>query len=369
MSIYMRKVKVLVVDDSAFMLKAIPRIIESDDAFKVVATANDGVEALKMIKRHRPEVITLDVEMPKMNGVETLKEIRKQGFLTPVIMVSSITRFGADIAIRCLEAGAFDIVRKPESYVSMDIHKISRSLISKLKAAVNISSENGLTTTTPSSFREELKAKKPKLVLAKSKTKATGGQKVITIGSSTGGPSALQKILSRIPADIGAGLVIVQHMPEGNFIQSLAERLDAHSAIDLRVAKDGDIIQDGVAFIAKIGKHVVFEQWNNTYKIHLTRPTKDNPHCPSADALFKSAGEVIGSRNISCILTGMGSDGARGLEYVYKNGGYIVAEAEESCVVYGMPRSAVETGYVNKISTLDKIPNVLLKTLNSHRAR
>lgn len=375
-----KKIEILVVDDSAFMRKAITRIIESDEAFKVTATASHGLEALDMLPQYDPDVVTLDVEMPKMNGLETLKEIRKKGFDVPVVIVSSITLFGSDMSIRCLEAGAFDIVRKPESYVSMDIHNIASDLIKKLKAAADISPSRKkrrlfqTQSKRPSPDTDISKAKpspkpppKSRVITPRRKPVKVGilGQQVITIGSSTGGPVALQQILTKIPENIPAGIVVVQHMPPGNFIHSLAERLNSYCEIEIRVAREGDIIEDGVALIGDIGKHIVFEKWINTFKIHLTSIPRDARHFPSADVLFQSAGDIIGSRNISCILTGMGSDGAKGLASVFANGGYSIAESEETCVVYGMPRSAVEAGVINEIAPLYRIPQVLLKVLDN----
>lgn len=370
------KIEILVVDDSAFMRKAITRIIESDEAFEVTATASHGLEALNMLPEYDPDVVTLDVEMPKMNGLETLKEMRKKGFDVPVVIVSSITRFGSDMSIRCLEAGAFDIVRKPESYVSMDIHNIASDLVKKLKAAADISpsrKKRRLFQTKPTPPTSDTTKAQPspkptpksRVITPQRKPVKVGilGQQVITIGSSTGGPVALQKILTQLPGDIPAGIVVVQHMPPGNFIHSLSERLNSYCEIEVRVAREGDIVEDGVALIGDIGKHIVFEKWINTFKIHLTSLPRDARHFPSADVLFQSAGDVIGSRNISCILTGMGSDGAKGLSSVYANGGYSIAESEETCVVYGMPRSAVEAGVINEIAPLYKIPQVLLNVL------
>ncbi len=361
----MKKIKVLIVDDSAFMRKALTRIIQRDESFVVVATARDGLEALEMIQQHRPHVITLDVEMPRMDGLATLTEIRQRGILTPVIVVSSVTKFGSDIAIRCLEAGALEIVCKPESYVSMNIHEISSDLIWKLKAVTQIRPKGTTVASTPTKLRDKLK-QIGKVKKHKPKTHVKSsllGQRVVTIGSSTGGPVALQKILSKLPADFPAAIVVVQHMPPGNFIYSLADRLNTYTPLEVKVAKEGDYVKNGLALMAPIGNHVVFQQSDGTYMIHLTPYPADMLHCPSVDVLFESAGKVIGSQNVSCVLTGMGADGAKGIEHVQQNKGYIIAEAEETCVVFGMPRCAMETGYVNEITPLFKIPHVLMNLI------
>jgi len=339
-------------------------MIESDSDFCVIATAGDGVDALDILSRHTADIITLDVEMPRMDGLETLRQFRKRGISTPVVVVSSVTRIGSQIAVQCLEAGAIDIVRKPESYVSMDIHKISADLIWKLKAATQ--AKNPFTIFSRLNHLEiDQPQKKPLTQPPDFKLEAfrVGMQRVITIGSSTGGPLALQTILSKLPSNLPAGLVIVQHMPPGNFIYSLADRLKSYTSLEVRVAVEGDEIKNGLALIAPIGKHTIFRPFRQTYKIQLTRFPKNLLHCPAADVLFESAGKVIGSRNISCILTGMGADGSQGLEHVHQNRGYTIAESEETCVVYGMPRSAVEAGVVDKSLPIHKIAQKLQKLL------
>lgn len=361
-----QKKKVIVVDDSAFMRKAITRMIHSDPAFEVTATARDGFEALQLIMDSRPDVLTLDVEMPKMNGLETMSRIHEMYPFLPVIIVSSIARAGSDLAVQCLEAGAFEIVCKPESYVSMNILDISHDLLNKLRAAVNLK--------PPKSFRDddsgagELEPFGP--VISHGRPQADtdamsgmAGETVITIGSSTGGPVALQKLLSRFPPDIPAGFVIVQHMPPGGFIYSLADRLNANTQLAVKVAEEGDIIKPGHAYLGPIGKHLIIIPEASGFSLSLSVTPKGLLHCPSVDVLFQSAGETVGPKNISCILTGMGSDGTKGLEWVFKNNGYVIAESEESCVVYGMPRSAVEAGFVHESASIHKIPDILMSRL------
>ncbi|MBX7150429.1 chemotaxis response regulator protein-glutamate methylesterase [bacterium] len=353
-----RKARVMVVDDSAFMRKAITRIIQTDSAFEVIATADNGQDALDLLSAIKPDVITMDVEMPGMNGLEALKLIR-QKYTIPVIIVSSLAQSGTDMAIHCLEAGAFDVVCKPESYVSMNISEISTDLHRKLKAAVCL----------PDDKLEQARYEKTILPSDANKSKkrkhfiAYGKQRLITIGSSTGGPAALNKLLSVLPESFEAGIVIVQHMPPGGFIQSLTERLNSCSGLNIRMAKDGDTIKNGLCLIAPIGEHVIFEEKGSDYILRMTKYPKDSLHCPSVSVLFESAGLVARENNISCILTGMGSDGVKGLYAVREHGGWVIAESEETAMIYGMPRCAVEAGLANDILALEKIPGALINLL------
>lgn len=353
------KIRVLVVDDSAFMRKAITRMIQSDKSFEVMGTASNGQEALERIAVEKPDIVTMDVEMPKMNGLETLKVITAN-YQIPVIIVCSVSKSGSDLAIRCLESGAIDIVRKPESYVSMNILDISTDLIQKLKTASHIQSKE----TSVSSLADSTGSFSNSKIYALPTKISDDSLRIVTIGSSTGGPMALHKILSHIPADLPAAIVIVQHMPPGNFIESLANRLDKYSSFRVRMAQDGDVLYSGLALLGPIGNHVTLEKFNGSYRIRLTRSLENTQHCPSIDVLFQSAGEVVGSNNISCVLTGMGSDGTRGLESVHRHGGFVIAESEESCVVYGMPRSAIEAGFVKEILPIKDIPMALRRLVN-----
>lgn len=352
---------VLVTDDSAFMRKALKRMIESDEVFRVVGAATDGIETLDRIEEFNPDVLTLDVEMPKRNGLDTLKEIRKVRPFLPVLMVSSITRAGSDIAIRCLEEGAFDIVCKPESYVSMNINEISGDLIQKLRAAVRLPimepKSNLLLSEkmTPAFDWPAVNSLKPRHI--------SGNQRVIAIGTSTGGPVALQKLLPQFPKDFPAGFLVVQHMPPGSFIYSLAERLNSLCEIEVKIAEEGEEIQNGLVLIAPIGRHMIVNQRGATFYVTFREDRHNGFHCPSVDELFHSVGEIFGKNGTACILTGMGSDGIRGVPYVYNGGGHVIAESEESCVVYGMPRSAVEAGYVHTVTPLSGLAAILKRQL------
>lgn len=367
-----QKKKVLVVDDSAFMRKAITRMIHSDPAFEVMATAKDGYEALQLIMDTRPDVVTLDVEMPKMNGLETMIRIHELYPFLPVIIVSSIARSGTDLAIQCLEAGAYEIVCKPESYVAMNILEISHDLLSKLRAAVNLKparSEMAVGYDEKPPLEYEPIVLPEKTLPELSSPEAISHDFVVTIGASTGGPVALQKLFSAFPPDIPAAFVVVQHMPPGGFIHSLADRLNSQTPLKVKVAEEGDLIRNGHVYIGPIGKHLILIPHPQGYALSLSFLPKGLLHCPAVDVLFRSAGEVVGHKNISCILTGMGYDGTKGLEWVFNNQGYVIAESEESCVVYGMPRSAVEAGLVHETAPIHKIPDILMNRLQYHIAR
>lgn len=343
--------RVMVVDDSAFMRKALTRIVESDSNFRVVATARNGLEAIDALDVAHPDVITLDVEMPRLNGLETLHRIRARRSI-PVLMVSSVTRSVSALAIQCLEAGALEIVPKPERLVSMDIPTIAGDLLMKLRAAVGIDGVGGVSMANIPSAAPEL----PENRLP---------QCLVTIGSSTGGPVALQRVLSRLPADLAAGVVIVQHMPAGSFIHSLAERLDSNSALSVRVAQHHDTVKDGVVLIAETGRHIRLRRKEDQIVVELTAAPSDTLHRPSIDVLFQSAGDVAGRNNISVILTGMGADGSVGLQTVRRHGGHIIAESEKTSVIFGMPRVAIESGIVDRIADIDEVPDRILERLET----
>lgn len=347
-----QRYRVLVVDDSAFIRKALKRIIEMEGHFEVVGSAPDGNMALGLIEALQPDVITLDVEMPYRNGLDVLTDIRRH-WSTPVVIISSMTRSGGDLAIQCLERGAFDVVSKPQSSMAMNSQEMGLDIVRKLKAAVGLVSplaEEGDIRRSPT----ESKPPRPAPL---------SSQKIVTIGCSTGGPMALHRLLSGLPGDFPAGIVIVQHMPAGNFIQSLAERLDTVCRLKVKTAEDGDIVHDGTVYLGDIGRHVGFRADGTSYRIRLSDNAERLYHCPAVDVLFESAGSVIGPNNLSCVLTGMGTDGTNGLYTVRRNGGCIVAQSENSCVIYGMPKSAVESGLVDRVVDLEDMAETLTDLL------
>jgi two-component system chemotaxis response regulator CheB len=343
-------IRVLVVDDSALMRKLIPQILETDPAIQVVGTAMDGNFGLKKIEDLKPQVITLDLEMPGMGGLEMMKEIMRRHRI-PVIVVSSHTTQGASITLKALALGAFDFVAKPTD-VSSRMQESGRELISKIKAAAQ---SRGIQITEP--FDLPLPARWHKLkASAKEKRQPT---KIVAIGISTGGPQALQYVLSQLPPDFPASIVVVQHMPEG-FTEMFARRLDECCALSVKEAQSGDILLAGRVLICPGSRHLKVKHLPLGDVGILSDDSPVNGHRPSADVLFKSVAEEFGERVVGVIMTGMGEDGAQGLGLIKAAGGSTIAQSEQSCVVYGMPKAAIERGHAMRIVDLEAIPNTLL---------
>lgn len=338
------QVRVLVVDDSALMRKLIPQILEHDEAIAVVGTAMDGNFALKKIEELRPQVITLDLEMPGLNGIDTLKAIMRKHRL-PVIVVSSHTTAGASITLKALALGAFDFVAKPQE-VSGHMPDIAQELISKIKAAAH---SKGIAIQPVIETGARV-----------SKTAMPGGpaSRVIAIGISTGGPNALQHVLSKLPGDFPGTILIVQHMPEG-FTEMFARRLDECCAIRVKEAVSGDLLLAGRALICPGNRHLKVKRLPLGEVAVLSDEGRVNGHRPSVDVLFRSVAEEFGTRGIAVLMTGMGEDGAAGLGIVQKAGGMTIAQSEDSCIVFGMPKAAIERGFATRIIHLDALANTL----------
>jgi two-component system chemotaxis response regulator CheB len=339
-------VRVLVVDDSALMRKLIPQIIERDSSIHVVGTAMDGEFALKKIEELRPHVITLDLEMPRMDGMETLRNIMRQSRL-PVIVVSAHTTQGASATFKALALGAFDFVAKPQDALSSQMDAIATELINKIKVASK--------TRMPKSQPEIPVGRRPK----KTTIKRQPSRKVIAIGISTGGPNALQYVLSQLPADFPAAIVVVQHMPEG-FTELFARRLDECCAIDVKEANSGDLLLAGRALICPGNRHMKVKRMPLGDIVVLSDEEKVSGHRPSVDVLYRSVAQEFGRDSIGLIMTGMGEDGAEALGEIKNTGGMTIAQDEESCVVYGMPRAAIDRGNVVRVVPLDALANTLV---------
>lgn len=338
-------VRVLVVDDSALMRKLIPQIIERDSSIHVVGTAMDGEFALKKIEELRPHVITLDLEMPRMDGMETLRAIMRQSRL-PVIVVSAHTTQGASATFKALALGAFDFVAKPHDALAANMDAIATELINKIKVASQ--------TRMPKS-QPEIPARRVK----KSGQKRMPTRRVVAVGVSTGGPNALQYVLSQLPADFPAAIVIVQHMPEG-FTELFARRLDECCAIDVKEAASGDLLLAGRALICPGNRHMRVKRMPLGDIVVLSEEPKVNGHRPSVDVLYRSVAQEFGRDAVGLIMTGMGEDGADALKEIRKQGGITIAQDEESCVVYGMPRAAIDRGSVMRVVPLDALANTLM---------
>jgi len=329
-----------VVDDSALMRKIISDIINADPDCEVVATARNGEEAVKSTAILRPDVITLDIQLPKLDGISALKYIMSE-WPTPVVIVTGFPRFGGKDTLTCLEYGAVDLVIKPDGPVSLNFEIKKDELLRKIKAASQV--RRSLLQPT---FVETRSIKK--------KTKNVLSDKIVVIATSTGGPKALTEILPKLAPDIKAGLIIIQHMPEG-FTRSMAERLNGESRLIIKEAEDGDSVTNGIVMIAPGGRHLILGKTSNGVRIKLLNKSNVNELCPSADIAMKSTAPLYGRNCLGVILTGMGSDGVEGLRAIKQAGGSTVAEDEATCIVYGMPKIAVEQKVVDKILPLPEI--------------
>jgi two-component system chemotaxis response regulator CheB len=352
-------VRVLVVDDSALMRKLIPQIIERDTSIQVVGTAMDGEFALKKIAELKPQVITLDLEMPRMDGMETLREIMRVHHL-PVIVVSAHSTEGASSTFKALAHGAFDFVAKPKDAASAHMEAIAQELINKIKVAAQTRVPNGGLALSQMQTR-----KSPQKQGTRPQRPAT---KVIAIGVSTGGPNAVQYVLSQLPADFPAAIVIVQHMPEG-FTEMFARRLDESCAIEVKEAQSGDLLLAGRALICPGNRHIKVRRMPLGDIAVLSDEDKVNGHRPSVDILFRSLANEFGTYSVAVLMTGMGEDGAEGLGLVKTSGGITIAQSEESCTVYGMPKAAIERGYASRIVPLEAMANALQAQCAGARAQ
>ncbi|HXP45983.1 MAG TPA: chemotaxis response regulator protein-glutamate methylesterase [Terriglobales bacterium] len=329
-------VRVLVVDDSALMRKLIPQMLAADDSIEVVGTAMDGAFCLKKIEELNPNVITLDLEMPGMNGIDTLKEIMRRRPV-PVIVFSSHSTEGASVTMKALGLGAFDFVTKPKD-ASAHMAETARELIAKVKAAAECKLKPRFRTVSS----------RPEKVSGLSGTPT----KVVAIGVSTGGPQAMEYLLSQLPGDFPGTIVVVQHMPEG-FTDMFARRLDEICALRVKEAQSGDTLQPGRVLIFPGSRHMKVKRLPMGDIVVLTDDPRVNGHRPSADVLLRSVADEFKANAVGLLMTGMGDDGAEGLGAMKREGGMTIAQSEESCVVFGMPKAAIERGYALRVIGLD----------------
>lgn len=345
----MRKTKVLVVDDSALMREILGDLLTADPDIEVVGSAGDPYTAWDKIKRVSPDVLTLDVEMPRMDGLTFLERLMSAR-PTPVVMVSSLTEHGCETALRALELGAVDIVAKPRFDVSSGMADLATELTAKVRGAgsARVATRHRPTPTDPGVGRPPLAA--PVLRTT---------HKVVAIGTSTGGTEALVAVLSALPAD-APGVVAVIHMPEG-FTRSYAARLDRLCAVRVAEARDGDRVLPGHVLLAPGNFHTTVARSGVTTTVRVTAGDPVNRHRPSVDVLFASCAAALGPNAVGVILTGMGDDGARGLLAMRQAGAATVAQNEETSVVFGMPREAIAVGAADVVLPLDRIAGHLLR--------
>ena len=350
----MNKIKVLIIDDSAVVRRAITDILSSDPAFEVVGSARDPYQAAERMKEIVPDVITLDVEMPRMDGITFLQKLMSQHPL-PVVMCSSLTENGSETTFKALEYGAVDIIQKPRLGVKQFLEESRIIICDAVKAASRAPMRR---TVTPLHVQPKLTADAviPKQV---SKAMVATTEKVVVIGASTGGTEALKVFLEALPED-APGMVIVQHMPE-HFTRAFANRLDGLCRVSVKEAEDDDTVIRGRALIAPGNKHTLLKRSGARYYVEV----RDGPlvcrHRPSVDVLFRSASRYAGKNAIGVIMTGMGDDGAKGMLEMKEAGAYTIAQDEESCIVFGMPKEAIKLGAVDKILPL---PNIMRAVLN-----
>ncbi|WP_339227728.1 chemotaxis response regulator protein-glutamate methylesterase [Oceanobacillus sp. FSL K6-2867] len=344
----MKQIRAIVIDDSAFMRKIISDILASDPRVNVIATGRNGEDGIKKIQKLQPDVVTLDVHMPIMDGIKALSIIMKEQ-PTPVVMLSSETKEGTTKAIQAISNGAVDFIAKPSGSISLDIRKIQQEIISKVITASQVklhkkplrkAADYHIKTPVPKNFDKT----------------------IITIGTSTGGPRALQQVLTNISDSFTAPILIVQHMP-ARFTKSLAERLNTLSPIRVKEAEHGEIIENGTAYIAPGDFHMSINGIGTAHAISLSKDEPVKGHRPSVDTLFCSAAGLKRINKIAIVLTGMGNDGSAGIVEMKKQdpNTIVLAEAEETSIVYGMPKAAVQTGYVNQELLLNQFGSMLNK--------
>ena len=350
-----KPIRVLVVDDSALMRKLIPRILEADSSIEVVGTAMDGAFALRKIEELRPDVITLDLEMPRMDGLETLRMITKE-HLVPVIVCSTHSREGAYSTFKALAFGAIDFVAKPKDAAAGRLETIAGDLIQKIKVASRVKARRSAA---------QVSAEPPPVVKNRARAAAVPNR-IIAIGISTGGPNALQYVLQQIPADFPACILVVQHMPEG-FTEMFAKRLNECCVLEISEARSGDLLLAGRVLICPGNRHLLARRMPRGDMAVLSDSPPVNGHRPSVDVLFHSVAQEFGPSAVGLLMTGMGEDGAEGLGAIKNAGGRTIAQSEESCVVSGMPRAAMEKGFVGTIVPLEGIGAHLVSHYGGHR--
>ena len=336
-----RKIKVVIVDDSALMRQLLTKILSSDAGIEVVGAAPDPYAARAMIRETNPDVVTLDIEMPKMDGLEFLEKIMRLR-PTPVVMVSSLTQAGADATLQALELGAIDFIGKPAMGLEQGMATLSADIIAKVKAAAGA----------------QVRPHKRAAAAIHTPIRYSATEKVVAVGASTGGVEALRYLIGRLPADSPA-LLVTQHMP-ANFTASFATRLDGQAQVTVMEARDGVRVLPGHVYVAPGGRHLELGRSGANYICKITDDPPVSGHKPSVDVLFHSFAERAGAGAVGIILTGMGKDGAKGLKEMREAGARTFGQDERSCVVYGMPKAAYDIGAVEKQCSLSDMPQAIL---------
>lgn len=342
-------IRVVIADDSALMRKVISDILKTDPEIEVVAIAKDGHEAVRLTKEKSPDVLTVDLNMPGLDGLEVIKQLMREKPL-PIVVISALTQEGSKATMEALNAGAIELIPKSSGEISVDLPNLTGEIIRKVKAAAN--------------------AKLRKIEVKKKETKPQifnpTRKKIIVIGASTGGPQTLEAILVQIPKNIPSPILIVQHMPKGDFINMFAQRLNGLCEIEVREAKDGDELRNGVALLAPGGYHMklIADVEGTEGTVRLTTEPPELGVRPSVNNLFRSAAQIFRENTIGIILTGMGRDGQAGCQAIKDYNGTILAEAEESCIVYGMPKEVIDANLADEVLSLERIPVAILQIID-----
>ncbi|HEY5493131.1 MAG TPA: chemotaxis response regulator protein-glutamate methylesterase [Candidatus Anoxymicrobiaceae bacterium] len=345
------KITVLIVDDSALVRQLLVDMISQDDELEVAGVARDGVEAIKLTQELDPDVVTMDIHMPEMDGLAALEYIMKKS-PRPVVMLSALVKKGAAPTLRALELGAVDFIAKPTQFPT-SVNEVREDVLNKIKAAAH--------SRAREIWERARKAKPPKKV--KMKRAPVGAGRLVVMGASAGGPRALAEIIPSLPEEMPASLVIVQHMPEP-FTGSFAERLNSKANIDVREAEQGDELEPGLGFVVPGGQDLVFEKiGGDKVRVKLLPTVARHGASPVIDVTMESAAQVFGARTIGVLLSGMGSDGAMGLGMIRDAGGETIAQNEETCLVFGMPKAAIERKLVSEVLPLDKIAEAVVAKL------
>lgn len=373
-------IRALVVDDSAFMRKVISDILNQDPNINVIATARNGQDAIEKVERLKPDVVTLDNEMPILSGLDALGYIMSE-CPTPVVMLSSVDEKAADITLTAFEYGAVDFIQKPSGSISLDIGEMADHIRTQVKIAAGVDlkklgfmEEHVKKTVKPKSVKKvdvtSTRTAKKAVSVSDYGTVPTPvlTKKILAIASSTGGPRALEQVIPKLPGNLNAAVLVVQHMPAG-FTASLSQRLDSQSELRVKEAQDGDIVQEGVVLLAPGNYHmeIVQKKVNGSLKevVALNKRPREQGVRPCANILFKSIAPIYGSNILSVVLTGMGVDGADGVAEIKSRGGRAIAEDQSSCVVYGMPKAIAERGYADSVVPLGRVSSEIVRMLKN----
>jgi two-component system chemotaxis response regulator CheB len=346
-----RVIRVVVVDDSAYVRKVIKQMLSRSPFIEVVGAARDGEEALEVVAQLNPDVVVSDLIMPKMDGIAFLREQMARKPLPVVVL--SITNEGGELALAALDAGAIDFVQKPTALATEKILGVRDELIEKVKAAGNVSMKRlhtalGSEAIAPDSSTPAVSA---------------GLVDIVVLGISTGGPQALKYLIPQLPADLPVPIAVVLHMPVG-YTEMYARKLDEISKLTVKEAREGDLAEPGVMLLAAAGRHLTLQRrTDGSVVAHLDTRPFDTPHRPSVDVLFQSAAENFLNRTLGVVMTGMGADGKQGAAWIKAKGGLVFTEAEETCVVYGMPRSVVDAGLSDRSERLDRMARAILEVV------